>query len=70
MKGKRAELGEGDLSMTELTRMVRLRMAQYVTEKSDNLKSKKGRKRLVIRNHIKVMKKLLDTNKEPEKLEL
>jgi len=58
------------LSRTELARMVRLRMTQYVTEKSDNLKREKGRKRLVIRNHIKVMKKLLDTNKEPEKLEL
>jgi len=41
-----------------------------VTEKSDNLKSKKGRRRPVFRNYIKVMKKLLGTNKEPEKIGL
>jgi len=41
-----------------------------VTEKNDNLKSEKGRKRPVLRNYIKVIKKLLDANKEPEKLEL
>ncbi|KAJ8439201.1 hypothetical protein Cgig2_003414 [Carnegiea gigantea] len=39
--GKRAEFGEDDLSMTELARMVQLRMAQYVTEKSGKLKRKK-----------------------------
>ncbi|KAJ8427146.1 hypothetical protein Cgig2_005204 [Carnegiea gigantea] len=68
--GKIVEFGEDDLSTTELARMVRLRMAQYVTEKSDNLKSEKGRKRPVFRNYLKVMKKLLDANKEPEKLGL
>ncbi|KAJ8432413.1 LOW QUALITY PROTEIN: hypothetical protein Cgig2_013827 [Carnegiea gigantea] len=67
---KIVELGEDDLSTTALARMVRLRIAQYVTEKSDNLKSEKGRKRPVFRNYIKVMKKLLDVNKEPEKLKL
>ncbi|KAJ8427850.1 hypothetical protein Cgig2_012550 [Carnegiea gigantea] len=41
-----------------------------VTETSDNLKSEKGRKRPVFRNYVKVMKKLLDANKEPEKLGL
>ena len=61
--GKIVECGEDDLSTTVLARMVRLRMAQYVTEKSDNLKSEKGRKRLVFRNNIKVMKKLLDATK-------
>ncbi|KAJ8431690.1 hypothetical protein Cgig2_006546 [Carnegiea gigantea] len=66
--GKIVEFGDDDLSTTELARMVRLRMAQYVKEKSDNLKSEKGRKRLVFRNYIKVMKKLLDANKEPKKL--
>ncbi|KAJ8422394.1 LOW QUALITY PROTEIN: hypothetical protein Cgig2_028209 [Carnegiea gigantea] len=68
--GKIVEFGEDDLSTTELARMVCLRMTQYVTEKSNNLKSEKGRKRLVFRNYIKVMKKLLDANKELEKLEL
>ncbi|KAJ8449610.1 hypothetical protein Cgig2_005632 [Carnegiea gigantea] len=68
--GKIVEFGEDDLFTTELARMVRLHMAQYVTEKSDNLKSEKGRKRPVFRNYIKVMKKLLDANKEPKKLEL
>ncbi|KAJ8425386.1 hypothetical protein Cgig2_018475 [Carnegiea gigantea] len=70
MIGKVFEFGEDDLSTTELARMVRLRIAQYVTEKSDNLKSKKGRKRPVFRHYIKVMKKLLDANKELEKLGL
>ena len=41
-----------------------------MTEKSDNLKSENGRKRSVFRNYIKVMKKLLDANKEPKKLEM
>ncbi|KAJ8429597.1 hypothetical protein Cgig2_008827 [Carnegiea gigantea] len=41
-----------------------------VTEKSDNQKSEKGRRRPVFRNYIKVMKKLLDVNKELKKLEL
>ncbi|KAJ8423572.1 hypothetical protein Cgig2_013325 [Carnegiea gigantea] len=68
--GKIVEFGEDDLSTTELVRMVRLRMAQYVTEKSDNLKSEKGRKRPVFRNYIKVIKKLLNANKALEKLEL
>ncbi|KAJ8425902.1 hypothetical protein Cgig2_012670 [Carnegiea gigantea] len=68
--GKVVEFGEDDLSTTELERMVRLPMAYYVTEKSDNLKGKKGRKRPVFRNYIKVMKKLLDANKELEKLGL
>ncbi|KAJ8434227.1 LOW QUALITY PROTEIN: hypothetical protein Cgig2_005906 [Carnegiea gigantea] len=67
---KVVEFGEDDLSTTELVRMVRLRMAQYVKEKSENLKSEKGRKRLVFRNYINVMKKQLDANKEPEKLGL
>ena len=67
---KIVEFGDDDLSTTELARMVCLRMAQYVTEKSDNLKSEKGRKRPVFRNYIKVMKKLLDVNIEPEKLGL
>ncbi|KAJ8437854.1 hypothetical protein Cgig2_002988 [Carnegiea gigantea] len=65
---KVVEFGDDDLSMIELTRMVRLRAAQYVIEKSDNLKSEKGRKRPVFTNYIKVIKKLLDTNNEPEKL--
>ncbi|KAJ8425342.1 hypothetical protein Cgig2_032271 [Carnegiea gigantea] len=39
-------------------------------EKSDNLKSERGRKGPVFRNYIKVIKKLLDVNKEPEKLGL
>jgi len=65
--GKLVEFGEDDLSMTELARMVRLRMAQSVTEKSEHLKSEKGRKRPVFRNY---MKKLLNANKESEKLEL
>ncbi|KAJ8435883.1 hypothetical protein Cgig2_010916 [Carnegiea gigantea] len=68
--GKRVEFDEDDLCSTELARMVGLRMAQYVTEKSDNLNSEKGRKKPVFRNYIKVMKKLMDTNKEPEKLGL
>ncbi|KAJ8427786.1 hypothetical protein Cgig2_032845 [Carnegiea gigantea] len=68
--GKIVEFGEDDLSTTELVRMVHLRMAQYVTEKSDNLKSEKGRKRPVFRNNIRVMKKMLDSNKELEKLGL
>ncbi|KAJ8434095.1 hypothetical protein Cgig2_005774 [Carnegiea gigantea] len=66
--GKIVEFGKDDLSITEQVRMVRLHMAQYVTEKSDNLKSEKGRKRPVFRNYTKVMKKLLDANKETEKL--
>ncbi|KAJ8426136.1 LOW QUALITY PROTEIN: hypothetical protein Cgig2_022433 [Carnegiea gigantea] len=65
--GKRVEFDEDDLCTTELTRMVRLRMAQYVTETSDKLKSEKGARS---QNYIKVMKKLLDANKESEKLEL
>ncbi|KAJ8429584.1 hypothetical protein Cgig2_023790 [Carnegiea gigantea] len=68
--GKIVEFGEDDLSTIELARMVCLRMAQYVTGKSENLKSEKGRKRPVFRNYIKLMKKLLDANKEPEKLGL
>ncbi|KAJ8440453.1 hypothetical protein Cgig2_013612 [Carnegiea gigantea] len=68
--GKRVEFGEDDLSATELARMVRLCMAQYITEKSDKLKREKGSKKLVFRNYIKVMKKLLDANKELEKLGL
>ncbi|KAJ8429744.1 hypothetical protein Cgig2_023133 [Carnegiea gigantea] len=50
--------------------MVQLHMAQYVTEKSDKLKRKKGRKKPMFRNYIEVMKKLLDANKEVEKLGL
>ncbi|KAJ8453380.1 LOW QUALITY PROTEIN: hypothetical protein Cgig2_008264 [Carnegiea gigantea] len=61
--GKRVEFGDDDLSTTEFTRM-------YATEKSDKLKREKGSKKPVFRNYIKVMKKLLDTNKEPEKLGL
>ncbi|KAJ8427794.1 hypothetical protein Cgig2_032853 [Carnegiea gigantea] len=56
--GKIVEFGEDDLSTTELAKM------------SDNLKSEKGSKRPVFRNYIKVMKKLLDANKELEKLGL
>jgi len=41
-----------------------------VTEKRDNLKSEKVRKRPVFRNYVKVMKKLLNAKKEPEKLGL
>ncbi|KAJ8443110.1 hypothetical protein Cgig2_030878 [Carnegiea gigantea] len=67
---KIVEFDEDDLSTTELARIVCLCMGQYVTEKSDNLKSEKGRKRPVFRNYIKVMKKLLDANKELEKLGL
>ncbi|KAJ8442944.1 hypothetical protein Cgig2_019517 [Carnegiea gigantea] len=64
--GKIVEFGEDDLFTTELARMVCLCMGQYVTKKGDNLKSEKGRKRPVFRNYIKMMKKLLDTNKESE----
>ncbi|KAJ8426989.1 LOW QUALITY PROTEIN: hypothetical protein Cgig2_033847 [Carnegiea gigantea] len=53
--GKRVEFGEDDLSTTELARMVRLCMAQYVTEKSDKLKREKGSKKPVFRNYIKVV---------------
>ncbi|KAJ8429561.1 hypothetical protein Cgig2_010274 [Carnegiea gigantea] len=49
LTGKRVEFGEDDLCRTELANMVRLRMAQYVTEKSDNVKSGKGRKKPVFR---------------------
>ncbi|KAJ8430890.1 hypothetical protein Cgig2_003883 [Carnegiea gigantea] len=49
--GKIVEFGKDDLSTTELAKMVRPRMAQYVTEKSDNLKSEKGRKRPVLELH-------------------
>ncbi|KAJ8429004.1 hypothetical protein Cgig2_025671 [Carnegiea gigantea] len=55
--GKIMEFGEDDLSMTELVRM-------YITDKSDKLKREKGSKKPVFRNYIKVMKKLLDANKE------
>jgi len=70
LTSKRVEFGEDDLYTTELARMVCLHIAEYVIEKSDNLKSEKGRKKPVFRNYIKVMKKLLDANKEPEKLGL
>ncbi|KAJ8434762.1 hypothetical protein Cgig2_019687 [Carnegiea gigantea] len=65
---KVVEFGEDNLSTTKLAMMVRLRMAQYVTEKSDNPKSEKGRQRPVFRNYINVIKKLLEANKEPEKM--
>ncbi|KAJ8444283.1 LOW QUALITY PROTEIN: hypothetical protein Cgig2_029696 [Carnegiea gigantea] len=68
--GKIVEFAEGDLSTTDIARMVRQRMAQYVTEKSDKLKREKGSKKPVFRNYIKVMKKLLDANNEPKKVEL
>ncbi|KAJ8449477.1 hypothetical protein Cgig2_002274 [Carnegiea gigantea] len=68
--GKVVEFGEDDLSMTELTTIVRLCMAQYVTENSDKLKREKESKKSVFRNYIKVMKKLLDANREQEKLGL
>ena len=68
--GIRVKFGEDDLSMTELAGMVRLHMVEYVTKKSDKLKREKGSKKPVLRNHIKVIKKLLDANKEPEKLGL
>ncbi|KAJ8444430.1 hypothetical protein Cgig2_005952 [Carnegiea gigantea] len=67
---QRVEFGEDDLSATELVRMVRLRMAQYVAEKSGKLKMEKGSKKPVFRNYLKVVNKLLDANKEPEKLGL
>jgi len=66
--GKVVEFGEDDLSMTELTTMVRLCIAQYVTENSDKLKREKESKKPVFKNYINVMKKLLDANKEQEKL--
>ena len=50
--GKIVEFGEDDFSMTELARMVCLRMTQYVTEKSNNQKSEKGKMRPVVRNYI------------------
>ncbi|KAJ8433148.1 hypothetical protein Cgig2_007112 [Carnegiea gigantea] len=68
--GKIVEFAEGDFSTTDIARMVWQRMAQYVTEKSDKLKREKGNKKPVFRNYIKVMKKLLDANNEPEKMEL
>ena len=68
--GKKVEFGEDDLSATKLARMVQLHMAQYVIEKSGKLKREKGRKKSVFENYIKVMKKLLDANKESEKLGL
>ena len=58
------------MSMTALTRMVWLWMALYVTGKSDKLKMENGSKKPVFRNYIKIMKKLLDANKEPNKLGL
>ncbi|KAJ8441664.1 hypothetical protein Cgig2_019051 [Carnegiea gigantea] len=68
--GKTVEFAEGDFSTIDIARMVRRRMAQYATEKSDKLKREKGSKKPVFRNYTKVMKKLLDANNEPEKVEL
>ena len=66
--GKIMEFDEDDLSTIELARMVHLHIAQYMTKKSDNLKSEKGRKKSVFKNYIKAMKKLLEANKGPEEL--
>jgi len=68
--GKIVEFGEDALSMTELVKMVRLPMAQHVTEKVDKLKREKGSKKTVLRNYVKVMEKLLNANRESDKLRL
>ncbi|KAJ8422013.1 hypothetical protein Cgig2_021320 [Carnegiea gigantea] len=67
---KIAEFAKNDMSMTKLAKMVRLHMPQYATEKSDKLKREKESKKPVFRSYIKIMKKLLDANKEPDKLGL
>ncbi|KAJ8427790.1 hypothetical protein Cgig2_032849 [Carnegiea gigantea] len=51
--GKIVEFGGDNLSTTKLARTIHLCMAQYVTVKSDNLKSEKGGKRPVFRNYMK-----------------
>ena len=68
--GKIVEFTEDDLSMIELVRMVRLRTEQYVKDESDKLKREKESKKPVFRNYIKIMKKLLDANKESHKFRL
>ena len=52
--GKIVEFAEGDFSTTDIARMVRQRMAQYVTEKSDKLKREKGSKKPVFRTTLRL----------------
>jgi len=64
------EFREDNLLMAQSVSVVRLHMTQYVTGKSDMLEMKKRSKKPMFRNYVKVMKKLLDANKEPKKFGL